>query len=147
VSIIKMEWDILVGIVIGFCLSIISMVLKKEYEVRVEKRLKKESIRDELAENIASFCTYWEDRRCSIDMEIGDFRENVKTYIKDIQERYRAGARYLDQKIISEIREVCNGFISITNQSPDFDDEKWFNSVNDDGNKLNERFDNILSKL
>ncbi|MCD4766547.1 MAG: hypothetical protein K8R34_08555 [Methanosarcinales archaeon] len=141
--------SILFGIVLGFILPVAkdatNVIFKKEYELWIEKRLKSKSIRTDIAESIAFFCTYWEDHQ-STDMELGDFRENIVNQINEIQEKYRVGAKYLDRKFISHIREVCNNFLAIAAQSPEFEDGEWFSQIKEEGDQLCREFYNILQE-
>ncbi len=72
-----------------------------------------------------------------------NFRDDLKTQIREIIDFYTASAKDLNPDLIKKVRKICSEFLNLINSS----DSNWFQTIQNDGDNLCNKFRDITQNL
>lgn len=140
------ELDLILGVVIGIFLSLgvdlLKEILVKKYTFWKGKKETKIQIKEDLKAFITMLFEMWENYKISCII-YKDFKEDLKTQLKEIINFYTISAKDLEKALIIKIRKTSSEFLELVNTS----EPNWFEVIKTEGDKLCNEYREIVQDL
>jgi len=140
------ELDLILGVVIGIFLSLgvdlLKEILVKKYTFWKGKKETKIQIKEDLKAFITMLFEMWENYKISCII-YKDFKEDLKTQLKEIINFYTRRAKDLEKALIIKIRKTSSEFLELVNTS----EPNWFEVIKTEGDKLCNEYREIVQDL
>ncbi len=140
------ELDLILGVVIGIFLSLgvdlLKEILVKKYTFWRGKKETKIQIKEDLKAFITMLFEMWENYKISCII-YKDFKEDLKTQLKEIIDFYTRRAKDLEKVLIIKIRKTSLEFLELANTS----EPNWFEIIKPEGEKLCNEYREIVQDL
>lgn len=142
----ELDFSIGIGVILGIFFSLVVDLLKeilvKKYTYRKEKKETKTQIKEDLKAHITILFTMWENHKISCII-YEDFKEDLKTQLKEIINFYTIRAMDLEKPLIIKIRKTSSEFLELVNTS----EPNWFEIIKTEGDKLCNEYRGIVQDL
>ena len=140
------ELDFSLGVVLGIFLSLgvdlLKEILVKKYIFWKGKKETKIQIKEDLKAFITTLFTMRENHKASCII-YKDFKEDLKTQLKEIINFYTISAKDLEKALIIKIRKASSEFLELVNTS----EPNWFEIIKTEGDKLCNECREIVQNL
>lgn len=103
----------------------------KKYTFWKGKKKTKIQIKEDLKVYITTLFEMWENHKASCII-YKDFKEDLKTQLKEIINFYTISAKDLEKALIIKIRKTSSEFLELVNTS----EPNWFEIIKTEGDKL-----------